>query len=201
MLCLGVLGCKNVKDDLHKSQYRSNISESISANDKKKYTFEVDYAYWWSQTGPFLGYCGDEYSLVFLGTVVDLRPSIKKQDYFSQKGIIRVDTILTSKALDKNKYKGEEIVITESFYQTKVEEEDQVLVFCYDYEGNYVTPGFKSILIVNGLQDTKVQSIMKYIKSDQNPMSIEDDILIWDKVALGSDLRQIISCKKILSVQ
>jgi len=145
----------------------------------KSDTLKVGYTYWWPQNGPFIGNCGEKYSLVFLGTIHEIYKKTELQQYTSQTGIIRIDKVLLSKELKNNTYQKETYVSSDCFADVDAKRGDKVMVFCYEYEGSTAIPGGKSILKIDGKSDAKVRSIIKYIQSDQNPLSIEDDLQIW----------------------
>ncbi|WP_299259301.1 hypothetical protein [uncultured Aquimarina sp.] len=175
-------------------------SEKISGiQTKAKDTLKVSYTYWWPQNGPFIGNCGEKYSLVFLGTINEIYEKIEQQQYTSQIGVIRIDEVLIKEELKDTRYEEEVYFTSDCFAQVDVKKGDKVIVFCYEYEGSNTIPGGKSILKIDGQSDSRVQSIKKYIQSDQNPLSIEDDLQIWNQIQLGSELEQIISCKKLIS--
>ena len=197
VICLiGIWGCSDHKkvDEKHPSQIVDK--EVVQIQLQNQDTFKLGYTYWWPQSGPFLGYCGEPYSLVFLGTVVALQEEQIEEHYVAQKGMIKVDSVLFSKKLQMNSYHNQKLISTDAFYQANIEEGDQILVCCYAYEDNYVHPGGKSILKIEGIHDPKVKSLITYIQSGQDPRSIKGDINLWEEAQLGYDLRQIITCKE-----
>ncbi len=189
LLCFFGLSCNN------KSK---NLEKVSSIETKVEDTLAIGYTYWWPQNGPFIGNCGEKYSLVFLGTIDEIYKKTELQQYKSQTGIIRIGEVLISKKLKNKSYQEETYVSSDCFANVDVKTGDKVIVFCYEYEGSNSIPGGKSILKISDGNDPIVGSIKRYIQSDQNPLSIEDDIHIWDEIELGSELRQIISCKKTI---
>ncbi|WP_159092306.1 hypothetical protein [Aquimarina sp. Aq107] len=189
LLCFLGLSC-NTKS--------KNLEKVSSIETKVEDTLAIGYTYWWPQNGPFIGNCGEKYSLVFLGTINEIYKKTEKEQYGSQTGIVRIDEVLLSKELKNSSYQEETYVSSDCFANVDVKKGDKVIVFCYEYEGSNSIPGGKSILKINDGNDPIVTSIKRYIQSDQNPRSIEDDVHIWDKIELGSELRQIISCKKTI---
>ncbi len=184
----------------HKKEGIVPISKQINTSTD---TLHVGYTYWWPQSGPFIGKCGHEYSLVFLGTVSDLKDSDTlnfKTHTLQQEGSIRIIELLYSKKLEKQEYNGQQYFSSDCFYQTSVTTGDTVLVFCYDYEQYYSIPGGKSILKVSGFDDPIIQSIKEYIKAGQNPLVIEKDRSLWDERGFCEDLNQIINCKELMLI-
>ncbi len=170
--------------------------QETSIND----TLKVGYTYWWPQSGPFIGYCGSTYSLVFLGTVGDIDEPIQNEDllYVPQKGIIRIDEVLTSRAVKKNSYRAHKFFVSTCFHEQNLKKGDKVLVFCYEYEGDYSIPGGKSILKIKDDNDAIVLSIKKYIQSGQNALALKKDISLWVRYGLEEDVKQVIACKENL---
>ncbi len=195
VICLiGVIDCSDRKKGDAKESFPTVQKESVQLQNQD--TFKLGYTYWWPQSGPFLGYCGEPYSLVFLGTVVALQEERIEEHYVAQKGMIKVDSVLFSKKLQEKTYQNQKLISTDAFYQANIEEGDQILVCCYAYEGNYVHPGGKSILKIEGIHDPKVKSLITYIQSGQDPRFIKGDINLWEEAQLGYDLKQIITCKE-----
>ncbi|WP_211059775.1 hypothetical protein [Aquimarina sp. MMG015] len=189
LLCFLGLSC-NTKS--------KNLEKVSSIETKVEDTLAIGYTYWWPQNGPFIGNCGEKYSLVFLGTINEIYKKTEKEQYESQTGIVRIDEVLLSKELKNSSYQEETYVSSDCFANVDVKKGDKVIVFCYEYEGSNSIPGGKSILKISEGNDPIVTSIKRYIQSDQNPLSIEDDVHIWEEIELGSELRQIISCKKTI---
>ena len=161
-------------------------------------TLNVGYTYWWPQSGPFIGSCGDELSFVFVGTVTDLLEPTDDAGplYTPQQGFIRIERVFKIKDLGSNNYANQQFFTSDCFHGMEIGPGDQVLIFCYDYEDDYTIPGKSSILKINGLDDPIIKSIRKYIDSDQDPNKLLKDMELWKKYGLKEDLQQIIDCKK-----
>lgn len=161
-------------------------------------TLKVGYTYWWPQSGPFIGHCGDKYALVFLGTIQHIDKPIEDDDraYTSQKGSIKIDEVLTSRGLKKNVYDKQKFFVSDYFYNQGVKKGDQVLVFCYEYEDNYSIPGGKSMLKIEDSNDPVVQSIKRYIQSGQNALELKKDVVLWKNHGLEADVKQVIACNE-----
>lgn len=184
LLCLLVFSCTTKKT-------KSDIEIEFVQD-----TLNVGYTYWWSESGPFIGQCGDELSLVFLGKVVDLKTATDAAGplYTSKKGVIEIEHVYKIKDLGGNHYANQKFVTTDCFQGLDLNIDDAVLVVCYDYEDDYTIPGGKSILKVSGLDDPLVTSVRRYIDTDQNALKLKKDIGLWAKEGLGRKLQEIIEC-------
>ena len=156
----------------------------------------MGYTYWWPEAGPFVGNCGQELSLVFSGTVTDLRAPTSDAGplYTPQNGTITIEQIFKIKELDNNTYKNQRFVSTDCFYQSGLGTGDKVLVVCYDYEDAYTVPGAGSVLKIDSFDDEIVNSIRNYIDADENPEDIKKDIGLWATYDHGRALEQAIVC-------
>lgn len=170
---------------------KSNI-EIIFTQD----TLDVGYTYWWPQSGPFIGECGAELSLVFSGIVSHLGEPTDDAGplYTAQNGIVSVEKVLKIKELNENTYANQKFFRSDCFHGLDVSVGNTVLVMCYDYDGNYSIPGEKSILKVTSFEDPIIKSLKKYIDSDQDPTELERDTSVWSAVGLDQDLKQIMAC-------
>lgn len=178
----------------------------ISCNSKKKEsdieiefvqdTLELGYTYWWPESGPFIGQCGDELSLVFSGTLTDLQQPNEDAGplYTSQKGTIEINRVYKIKNLGDSSYANQKYIITDCFDGLDLDTDDRVLVFCYDFEDDYTIPGGKSIIKITDMDDPLIASIKRYIDSDQNAEQIKKDVGIWAKEGLGRKLQEVIKC-------
>lgn len=181
--------------------------ENIKSNSD---TLDVNYTYWWPSGGPFIGLCGDSYSLVFTGIVTKLYeptgpyPTGRNSGevlYFPQKGIIKINEIKYKqqpsegyKKTPGHSYSGERYFSSDCFYNLNLTEGDKVIGFIYSYEGEYSIPD-KSILKILNFKDPIVVSIDKYINNKQDPLSIINDTSQWRKYGLDYALKQIIECR------
>ncbi len=163
-------------------------------------TLEVGYTYWWPESGPFIGNCGQELSLVFSGTIKELEAPNNEAGplYTSQKGIIAIEKVFKIKELGENTYKNQRFFATDCFYKSGLGTGDKVLVVCYDYEDAYTIPGSGSILKIDTFDDDAVASIRKYIDTDENPKKIEKDVGLWATYGHGRALEDLIACRKEL---
>lgn len=161
-------------------------------------TLSVGYTYWWPESGPFIGECATEFSLVFRGVVTELEEPTDAAGplYNSQNGIIKIEQVYKIKDLQENKYTNQNYFKSDCFNGLDLKVGDAVLVTCYDYEDDYTIPGNKSILKITGEEDPIIRSIKKYIDKDQNPIKIKKDVKIWEKYNLDADLQKQINCKK-----
>lgn len=159
-------------------------------------TLNVGYTYWWPESGPFIGQCGDELSLVFSGTLINLQPATDDAGplYTSQKGTIEIERVYTIKDLGEDTYANQQFITTDCFDGFDLRTGDRVLVFCYDYEGGYTLPGGKSILKISGAEDPLITSVRRYIDLDQNAMELKKDVGLWAEKGLGRKLQDIITC-------
>ncbi|MGB5436248.1 MAG: hypothetical protein WBM98_10195 [Maribacter sp.] len=161
-------------------------------------TLAVGFTYWWPESGPFLGLCGDELTLVFSGTVTEiLQPTDEAGPlYTSQKGFIKIDRVFKIKELGPNIYANQQYFVSDCFDGLDLRKGDQVLVCCYDYENDLSIPGGKSILKIDALDDPLITSIKIYIDADQNPKKIKMDMKLWEKYGLDDALRRILECEE-----
>ena len=164
-------------------------------------TLDVGYTYWWPQSGPFIGNCGDELSLVFVGILTELKKPNKNAGplYTVQEGVIKIEKVFKVREMGVNSYANQQFVRTDCFHDLGLTVGDTVLVFCYDFEDTYSIPGGKSILKVNGFEVPIITSLRNYIDSDQNPVNIKRDSLLWRTFELDKDLKQIITCHEYLN--
>ncbi len=159
-------------------------------------TLDVGYTYWWPESGPFIGQCGDELSLVFSGTITDiLEPTDEAGPlYNSQKGYIQIDRVFKIKELEAKSYTNQQFFVSDCFDGLELKKDDPVLVFCYDYENDLSIPGGQSILKIDSLDDPLITSIKRYIDADQNPSKIKKDMKLWAKYGLDDALERMIQC-------
>jgi hypothetical protein len=159
-------------------------------------TLAVGYTYWWPESGPFIGQCGDELSLVFSGTITDILTPTEDAGplYRSQKGYIKIDRLFKIKELGTKGYAKQQFFVSDCFDGLELKKEDLVLVFCYTYEDDLSIPGGQSILKIDTLDDPLINSIKNYIDADQNPLKIKKDRTLWAKYGLAEALDRMIQC-------
>lgn len=161
-------------------------------------TLDIGYTYWWPQSGPFVGNCGEELSLVFAGILTELEKPNKNAGplYTVQEGIIEIDRVFKIKEIGINSYANQKFVRTDCFYDLGITVGDTVLVSCYEFEDAYSIPGGKSILKIRSFDDPIVTSLRNFIDSDQNPVKLKKDSLLWRTFELDKDLSRIIACRE-----
>ncbi len=175
---------------------RSKQTKSDIALEFTQDTLNVGYTYWWPESGPFIGECGDELSLVFSGTVTDILESTDEAGplYNSQRGFVQIDRVFKIKELEAKSYTSQQFFASDCFDGLELKKNDFVIVFCYDYENDYSIPGGQSILKIDSLNDPLISSIKKYINADQNPSKIKKNMKLWENHGLGEALERIIQC-------
>lgn len=160
-------------------------------------TFRVKYTYWQKDGGPFMGLCGDQYALVFLGTIKEIKKKIRDKktgSYTSQRGFLNIDRVLFQRDLKKEKFNKQSYFTSDCFYKTKFNKGDKVLVFCYEYEGGYSIPGPRAILNLEGENDPVLKSIESYIESGQKAITLRPSIDLWEKLGYEKELNQMLDC-------
>ncbi|WP_339711256.1 hypothetical protein [uncultured Kriegella sp.] len=159
-------------------------------------TLDVGYTYWWPQSGPFIGDCGEELSLVFVGILKQLEKPNKNAGplYTVQEGIIEIEKVFKIKEVGRDSYANQKFVRTDCFYDLGLQIGDTVSVSCYDFEDAYSIPGGNSILKIRSFDDPIITSLRNYIDSDQNPVKLKKDSLLWRTFELDKDLSHIITC-------
>lgn len=161
-------------------------------------TLNVGYTYWWDDSGPFIGYCGKEYALVFTGTINYLEHPTNEAAplYTSQKGIIVLEKVFKIKNPESKAYANQKFFVSDCFDGLELSVGDQVLVFCYEYEGDFCIPGRRSIIKIGGFDHPLVASTKTYIDADQNPLKIIKDTTLWSAYGFGDELVQHIRCRE-----
>ena len=175
----------------------TNLSskEQLKNKQKVKTSLRIPYTYWWESSGPFMGMCGNPYSLVLSGTIKELGKEQKEENFIAQEGLVVIHEKLFNQATRKQNFSEETFIKTNSFYNTGVKLGDKVLLFIYEYEGEYTIPGRKSILKIEDFAGAEIQSIKKYIAAKQNPLAIKEDLKLWKKKGLETELQNIIDCR------
>ncbi len=175
---------------------RSKQTQSDIAIEFTQDTLDVGYTYWWPESGPFIGKCGDELSLVFSGTITDiLEPTDEAGPlYNSQRGYIQIDRVFKKKELEAKSYTNQQFFVSDCFDGLELKKDDPVLVFCYDYESDLSIPGRQSILKIDSLDDPLITSIKRYIDAGQNPSKIKKDMKLWAEYGLDDALERMIQC-------
>lgn len=161
-------------------------------------TLDVGYTYWWPESGPFIGNCGQELSLVFAGTIKELKAPTNEAGplYTPQRGTIAIEQVFKIKKLGKNTYNSQKFFTTDCFYKSGLGTGDKVLVVCYDYEDEYTIPGSGSLLKIDAFDDEAVTSIRKYIDTEENPKKIKKDVGLWATYGHGRALEDLITCRE-----
>lgn len=186
MLLISTIGCTSKKS-------KSDI-EIVFAND----TLNIGYTYWWPESGPFIGNCGDELSLVFMGTITAMESPTDDPGplYTSQRGTIEIAKVFKIKKLSENTYANQKFIATDCFHESGLNIGDKVLVICYDYEGAYSIPGGKSVLKIESFEDPLINSLRRYIDADENPVAIKNDLRLWAAQGMARALESIIDCRR-----
>ncbi len=161
-------------------------------------TLNVGYTYWRDDSGPFIGYCGEEYALVFTGSLNYLEKPTNEAAplYTSQKGIIEVEKVFKIKDPESDAYANQKFFVSDCFDGLELSVGDQVLVFCYEYEGNFCISGKRSIIKISGIDHPLVASTKAYIDAGQNPVKIIKDTTLWSAYGFGDELAQHIRCRE-----
>ncbi|MEO0468194.1 MAG: hypothetical protein AAF206_01135, partial [Bacteroidota bacterium] len=88
------------------------------------------------------------------------------------------------------------VIRSDCFAGSALKKGDEVLIFCYEYEGKLCIPGGQSLLRISGKKDPALASIRRYIQAGFDPIAIEADTTLWASYKLDTALKQIIDCAK-----
>lgn len=170
----------------------------VSNNDQPKDTLRIGYTYWWNSSEPIQGVFGNSYALIFSGLVKEIIPHDDGYEediiYDSQYGTIEVMEILHHKNLEKapngdwSTNKGRRYMTTDCFYNSGLKEGDKVLVFCFEYEGAYVIPGYRCIVKLDSWEDPFHDLITSYVEEGLNKDFILNFKETWIKKGLLYDI-------------
>ncbi len=178
--------------------FATSTVEAMTSTSTSTDTLDVAYTYWWSEAGPFIGLCGDKYALVVVGEITTINSASETQNdgHVKQEGVIKIHEVMVNQQLPKQSYQHEQFLKSDGFYDSKLTIGDKVIMFCYAYEGRLAMPGAGAIVKIEQQDDPRLSSIKKYIKSDQNALTIKDDVSIWEEVGHGKALIKILACAK-----
>jgi len=159
------------------------------------------------QSGPFIDDCSKKYALVFTGTIVQLGDIQAWDEIVSHRsGIIKINEILYSDRRYEY-YKKENYCFVDKIHlmiQFKTIG-TKVIVFAYSKNRSIFIPQThygesSSILVLQDFNEAIVASMRKYIRADQDPLALSDDIEIWAKFSnyygFGQNLTRRIECVK-----
>ncbi|OWW26915.1 hypothetical protein B4Q04_04345 [Zobellia sp. OII3] len=161
-------------------------------------TLNVGYTYWWEESGPFIGYCGKEYGLVFSGIVTQIDSPTNEAAplYISQRGTIAIEEVYKIKPLESHGYANQKYFVSDCFNNLDVSVGDKVLVFCYDYEDQISIPGPNSIVPISDFDHPLVQATKRYIDEDEDAAAIKRDSSLWSAYGYGKQVDQLLRCKE-----
>ncbi len=159
-------------------------------------TLSVGYTYWLDETGPFRADCDKQLSLVLMGSISSIKEPTTDPGplYMAQEGIIKIEKVFKIKALDDKTYAGQKFLKTDCLYDSGLNLEDKVLVFCYDYDNGYTVNGHQAILKLNSFNEPIVEATRRFINHNEHPISLKKDHKIWASYGFKENLQERINC-------